>query len=64
MASQLSGGTPLQYLGRETRSGASVRGLEPIEQPIYAMDVKAKWVYLSIGINSARKVCSVDFYVR
>ena len=29
MASQLSCGTPLQYLGRETRSGASVWGQEP-----------------------------------
>jgi hypothetical protein len=65
MASQLSGGTPLQYMGRETRSGASVRGQEPIEQLIhYAMDVKAERVYLSIGINSASKVCSVDFYLR
>jgi hypothetical protein len=65
MASQLSGGTPLQYLGLETPSGASVRGQEPIEQLIhYAMDVKAERIYLSIGINSASNVCSVDFYLR
>ena len=50
---------------RETRSGASVRGQEPIEQLIhYAMDVTAERVCLSIGINSASKVCSVDFYLR
>jgi hypothetical protein len=65
MASQLSGGTPLQYLGREMRGGASVWEQEPLDQVIhYTMDVKAERVYLSVGINSTGKVCSVDFYLR
>jgi hypothetical protein len=53
----------LSNIWGETRSGASVRGQEPIEQLIhYPMDVKAERGYLSIGINSASRVCSVDFY--
>jgi D-alanyl-D-alanine carboxypeptidase len=65
MASQLTGGTAPQYLGEERRDGKPLWGEEPLARVVhYSLDVKSQRVYLSVGITSAGKVGSVDFYLR